>query len=63
MTCVLRPTTTESCFMIKAVVPAFILAVTIIISASAFAPRSNMIGDEGCDLAYGIEGCSKTSLH
>lgn len=48
--------------MIKVVVPAFILAVTIIISASAFAPRSNMVGDKGCDLAYGIEGCNKTSF-
>lgn len=47
--------------MIKAVVPAFVLAATIILSASAFAPRSNMVGDRGCDLAYGIEGCSKTS--
>lgn len=47
--------------MIKAVVPAFILAATIIISASAFAPRSNMVGDKGCDLAYGIGGCNKTS--
>lgn len=48
--------------MIKAVVPAFILAATIIISASAFAPRSNMVGDSGCDLAYGVGDCSKTSL-
>ena len=46
--------------MIKAVVPAFVLATIVILSASAFAPRHNMVGDEGCDLAYGVEGCKQS---
>ncbi|MEP2944958.1 MAG: hypothetical protein ABJN11_04750 [Lentilitoribacter sp.] len=45
--------------MIKVVVPAFVFATAIILSASAFAPRHNTIGATGCDLGYGVDTCTE----
>ncbi|WP_146215616.1 hypothetical protein [Hoeflea marina] len=44
-------------FMAKTVVSAFAFAVVVILSASAFAPRSIAEAGNGCDPAYGIEPC------
>ncbi|PWW00470.1 hypothetical protein DFR52_103677 [Hoeflea marina] len=43
--------------MAKTVVSAFAFAVVVILSASAFAPRSIAEAGNGCDPAYGIEPC------
>lgn len=43
--------------MAKTVVSAFAFAVVVILSASAFAPRSVAHAGKGCDPAYGIEPC------
>lgn len=45
--------------MIKTVVPAFVIAAALIVSAATIAPRQNMVGDQGCDLSYGVEGCER----
>lgn len=45
--------------MIKVVVPAFVFATAIILSASAFAPRHNTTGITGCDLGYGVDTCTE----
>ncbi len=45
--------------MIKVVVPAFVFATAIILSASAFAPRHNTTGITGCDLGYGVDNCTE----
>ena len=44
-------------FMAKTVVSAFAFAVVVILSASAFAPRSVAHAGKGCDPTYGIEPC------
>lgn len=44
--------------MIKTVVPAFVFATVIILSASALAPRHNNLDTAGCNLSYGVDNCS-----
>lgn len=45
--------------MIKTIIPAFLLAAALILSAASIAPRQNMVGHDGCDLSYGVEGCER----
>lgn len=49
--------------MIKVVVPAFVFATAIILSASAFAPRHSDIGTSGCNQGYGVDTCTEQTAH
>jgi hypothetical protein len=42
----------------KTVVSAFAFAVVVILSASAFAPRSVAHSSKGCTPAYGVDPCA-----
>jgi hypothetical protein len=48
--------------MIKVVVPAFVFATAIILSASAFAPRHATNGVSGCNLGYGVDQCNEQKV-
>jgi hypothetical protein len=45
-------------FMGKTVVSAFAFALVVILSASAFAPRSVAHSNKGCTPAYGVDPCA-----
>lgn len=48
--------------MVKVVVPAFVFATAIILSASAFAPRHPTDGATGCSLGYGVDQCTEQKV-
>lgn len=46
----------------KTVVSAFAFAILVILSASAFAPRSVAHTSEGCTPAYGVDPCAVLAI-
>jgi len=49
-------------FMGKTVVSAFAFAIVVILSASAFAPRSVAHSSKGCSPAYGVDPCAVQTI-
>ncbi|MEM5470917.1 hypothetical protein WNZ14_04180 [Hoeflea sp. AS60] len=46
----------------KTVVSAFAFAIVVILSASAFAPRSVAHSSKGCSPAYGVDPCAVQAI-
>ncbi|PHR23733.1 MAG: hypothetical protein COA37_06965 [Hoeflea sp.] len=46
----------------KTVVSAFAFAIVVILSASAFAPRSVAHSSNGCTPAYGVDPCAAKAI-
>jgi len=46
----------------KTVVSAFAFAIVVILSASAFAPRSVAHSSNGCTPAYGVDPCALQAI-